>query len=301
MSAKNAAMYKKAAIAMTGLMMLGGACSAPVFAQATSPAPVADSSPLAPPFTHEGGVIDEVLTAADGGYRLRGYVVRWRDSAVYVTGSPDEILTKGETAWLSTVSLAHDLGFIDLSVCFECGSQFRFRAAEVQIPDVDIFHICLSRFGYLIVSVSRTSEAGCKIANAKGGRKRDIQTHLKPNMLCGQPAAHSLPARRGSFVCVGQFFRARRLGTAGTFRHSIAFSLAGRDTQNPSHRHSMIRQSILLNRATLVYAVPSNLVSREAADADSVDRSDWNHRQGGSIGTFIRSRTGSSFPQQGRI
>jgi hypothetical protein len=89
-------MYKKAAIAVTGLMMLGGACSAPVFAQASSPAPVADTSPLAPPFTQEGGVIDEVLTAADGGYRLRGYVVHWRDSTVYVTGSPDEILTKGE-------------------------------------------------------------------------------------------------------------------------------------------------------------------------------------------------------------
>jgi hypothetical protein len=97
MNAKNAAMNTQAAIALTGLTLLGGACSAPVFAQQTSPAPVADSSPLAPPFTQEGGLIDEVLTADDGGYRLRGYVVRWRDSSVYVTGSPDEILTKGES------------------------------------------------------------------------------------------------------------------------------------------------------------------------------------------------------------
>ena len=89
-------MYKETAIALAALMMLGIACPQTVSAQA-SPAPVSDSSPLAPPFTHEGGVIDEVLTAADGPYRLRGYVVRWRDSAVYVTGSPDEVLTKGES------------------------------------------------------------------------------------------------------------------------------------------------------------------------------------------------------------
>ena len=78
------------------LFILGSACPIVAWAQADS-APVSDSSPLAAPFTHEGGVIDEVLTAADGQYRLRGYVVRWRDSAVYVTGSPDEILTKGES------------------------------------------------------------------------------------------------------------------------------------------------------------------------------------------------------------
>ncbi len=93
---KNVAMYKGTVVAVTALMMFGSACP-PVASAQGSPAPVSDSSPLAPPFTHEGGIIDEVLTAADGQYRLRGYVVRWRDSAVYVTGSPDEILTKGES------------------------------------------------------------------------------------------------------------------------------------------------------------------------------------------------------------
>src|ERR1700730_8036284 len=45
--------------------------------------------PLAPPVNHESGTISEVLTAQDAGYRQIGYVVRWRDSQVFVTGSPN--------------------------------------------------------------------------------------------------------------------------------------------------------------------------------------------------------------------
>jgi hypothetical protein len=38
---------------------------------------------------------------------------------------------EGEAAWLSTVSVSHDLSFIDLPVYLELCSQFRIRAARV--------------------------------------------------------------------------------------------------------------------------------------------------------------------------
>ncbi len=44
-------------------------------------------SALAPPINHETGTISEVLTAQDSGFQQIGYVVRWRDSQVFVTGS----------------------------------------------------------------------------------------------------------------------------------------------------------------------------------------------------------------------
>lgn len=47
-----------------------------------------DMSALAPPVNHESGTISEVLTAQDSGFRQIGYVVRWRDSQVFVTGAP---------------------------------------------------------------------------------------------------------------------------------------------------------------------------------------------------------------------
>jgi len=45
---------------------------------------------LAPPINHESGTIDEVLTAEDSGYRMRGYVVTWRSARVFVSGAPTE-------------------------------------------------------------------------------------------------------------------------------------------------------------------------------------------------------------------
>lgn len=47
----------------------------------------AEMSALAPPVNHESGTISEVLTAQDSGFRQIGYVVRWRDSQVFVSGS----------------------------------------------------------------------------------------------------------------------------------------------------------------------------------------------------------------------
>jgi hypothetical protein len=45
---------------------------------------------LSPPINHESGTIEEILTADDGGYRMRGYVVNWRGSRVFVSGAPAE-------------------------------------------------------------------------------------------------------------------------------------------------------------------------------------------------------------------
>lgn len=42
---------------------------------------------LAPPINHESGTITEVLTAEDGGYRMRGYIVSWRAARVFVAGA----------------------------------------------------------------------------------------------------------------------------------------------------------------------------------------------------------------------
>ena len=53
----------------------------------TQPAP---SSVLAPPINHESGTIDDVLTAEDGGYRMRGYIVTWRGSKIFVAGDAAE-------------------------------------------------------------------------------------------------------------------------------------------------------------------------------------------------------------------
>jgi len=44
-------------------------------------------SVLAPPINHESGTITEVLSAEDGGFRMRGYLVTWRGSRVFVAGA----------------------------------------------------------------------------------------------------------------------------------------------------------------------------------------------------------------------
>ena len=41
---------------------------------------------MSPPTNHESGTISDVLTADDGGYRMRGYIVTWRGSRVFVAG-----------------------------------------------------------------------------------------------------------------------------------------------------------------------------------------------------------------------
>jgi hypothetical protein len=61
-----------------------------VQAQQASKAQPAEGSALSPPINHESGTIDEVLTAEDGAYRMRGYIVSWRSARVFVSGPPAE-------------------------------------------------------------------------------------------------------------------------------------------------------------------------------------------------------------------
>jgi hypothetical protein len=44
----------------------------------------------APSVSHEAGRIEEVITAADSGYRSRQYVLTWRSMRIVVAGAPDE-------------------------------------------------------------------------------------------------------------------------------------------------------------------------------------------------------------------
>jgi hypothetical protein len=57
----------------------------PVMAQTPTDQP-ATGSVMTPPINHETGTITEVLTAEDGGYRMRGYILTWRGSRVFVAG-----------------------------------------------------------------------------------------------------------------------------------------------------------------------------------------------------------------------
>lgn len=69
------------------------ACSVCAFAaqaQQAPPVQPSDASALTPPINHESGTVVEVLTAEDGGYRMRGYVVNWRSARVFVSGAPAE-------------------------------------------------------------------------------------------------------------------------------------------------------------------------------------------------------------------
>jgi hypothetical protein len=51
---------------------------------------------LAPPINHEVGRIDEVITAADEGYRFRAYVLTWRSMRIVVAGDPDQSYVTGD-------------------------------------------------------------------------------------------------------------------------------------------------------------------------------------------------------------
>jgi hypothetical protein len=66
--------------------MLVSAAWLPAIAQTPTDQP-AGASVLAPPINHESGTITEVLSAEDGGYRMRGYIVTWRGSRVFVSGA----------------------------------------------------------------------------------------------------------------------------------------------------------------------------------------------------------------------
>jgi hypothetical protein len=55
-----------------------------------------ENSPVSPPANHETGRIEAVITAADDGYRFRGYVLTWRSMRIVVAGAPDESHVAGD-------------------------------------------------------------------------------------------------------------------------------------------------------------------------------------------------------------
>jgi hypothetical protein len=62
---------------------------------ANAQAPGSQNS-LSPPVNHEVGRVEEVITAADDGYRFRGYVLTWRSMRIVVAGAPDESHVAGD-------------------------------------------------------------------------------------------------------------------------------------------------------------------------------------------------------------
>jgi len=78
--------YNSSRLVKITTFFIAAGCAQIVSAQTAAVHP-ADASALSPPVNHESGTIDEVLTAQDGGYRMRGYIVAWRGSRVFVLGS----------------------------------------------------------------------------------------------------------------------------------------------------------------------------------------------------------------------
>src|ERR1700730_10562728 len=88
--------------------------------------------PLAPPVNHESGTISEVLTAQDAGYRQIGYVVRWRGSQVFVTGSPHAAPRSGRESALYGLSYG-DGRPQDTAVCSQSSAvRYEQRAGRVR-------------------------------------------------------------------------------------------------------------------------------------------------------------------------
>ena len=65
------------------------------------------NSPLSPPVNHETARIDEVITAADSGYRSRQYVLTWRSMRIVVAAGSNEAHAPGDS--LNVVVYRSDL------------------------------------------------------------------------------------------------------------------------------------------------------------------------------------------------
>jgi hypothetical protein len=103
---------------------------------------------LSPPINHESGTIDEVLTAEDGGYRMRGYVVNWRSARIFVSGAPAEPRQPGAsldlTVYRSGINGQRSLRFAvtqlgdDASVAQDEGrnSQVSITSGTAKVEDV---------------------------------------------------------------------------------------------------------------------------------------------------------------------
>jgi len=129
-------------------LVLSSAWIYPASAQQTPAIQPAEPSVLSPPINHENGVIEEVLTADDGGYRMRGYVVNWRGSHVFVSGAPAEPRQSGAnldfTVYRSSVNGQRGLRFAinqigdDASVAQDEGrnAQVSITSGTAKVEDV---------------------------------------------------------------------------------------------------------------------------------------------------------------------
>jgi hypothetical protein len=128
---------RKLQVVMFAPVLISAFCMLPAAAQ-QAVVPSAEPAAELPPIDHESGTIDQVLTADDGGYRMRGYVVNWRSSRVFVSGAPAEPRQPGAgidlTVYRSSVSGQRALRFAIAQPGDDAGvAQEEVRNAEVSI------------------------------------------------------------------------------------------------------------------------------------------------------------------------
>jgi hypothetical protein len=124
------------------------ACALGARAQQTSSPQPADAATQSPPINHESSTVAEVLTADDGGYRMRGYVVNWRSSRVFVSGAPTEPRQPGAnldlTVYRSNLNGLHRLRFAiaepgdgaDVAQDEERNSEVSITSGTAKVEDV---------------------------------------------------------------------------------------------------------------------------------------------------------------------
>jgi hypothetical protein len=130
------------------ILVISSAWAFPAPSQQASANQPAEPSVLSPPINHESGSIEEVLTADDGGFRMRGYVVIWRGSRVFVSGAPAEPRQSGAnldfTVYRSSVNGQRGLRFAitqtsdDQSVAQDEGrnAQVSITSGTAKVEDV---------------------------------------------------------------------------------------------------------------------------------------------------------------------
>ena len=128
--------YLRRRLALITPILLGAVCAFPAGSQQTSTVP--EPAALSPPINHESGTIDEVLTADDGGFRMRGYVVNWRSARIFVSGAPAEPRQPGAsldlTVYRSNVNGQRSLRFAVTQVGDDSSvAQDEGRNAQVSI------------------------------------------------------------------------------------------------------------------------------------------------------------------------
>jgi hypothetical protein len=140
--------YRRRQFVIFTPILIVAICTLSAEAQQSPTVQSGESPALAPPINHESGTVDEVLTADDGGYRMRGYVVNWRSARVFVSGAPAEPRQPGAsldlTVYRSSVNGQRSLRFAitqlgdDSSVAQDEGrnSQVSITSGTAKVEDV---------------------------------------------------------------------------------------------------------------------------------------------------------------------